>query len=136
MVRASKTKQISFVTPDEIGILAKVSGGIAGAKININALSACSMQDKGYFMIVTDNNIKAKRALTKAGFEVTEEDVILVEMPNRVGEMQKVAAKIAAAGVNISYAYATVGSGRSTFCIFKTNNDKKAIRAIEQVRAR
>jgi hypothetical protein len=56
---------------------------------------------------------------------VTEEDVILVEMPNRVGEMQKVAAKIAAAGINISYAYATVGSGRFAFCVLKTNNDKK-----------
>lgn len=130
MVRASKTKQISFVTPDEIGILAKVSGIIADAKVNINALSACSMQDKGYFMIVTDNNIQAKRALTNAGFQVSEENVILIEMSNRVGQMQKVASKIAAAGVNISYAYVTVGSGRSTFSIVKTNNDNRAIRAV------
>lgn len=47
MVRASKTKQISFVTPDEIGILAKVSGSIAGAKIkSMRSLPArCKTKD-------------------------------------------------------------------------------------------
>lgn len=130
MIKASKAKQISFVTSDEIGILARVSGIIAAAKVNINALSACSMQDKGYFMIVTDNNVQAKKVLTNAGFQVSEENVVLVEISNRVGQMQKVASKIAAAGINISYAYVTVGSGRSTFGIFKTNNDNRAIRAV------
>jgi hypothetical protein len=68
MSRARKAKRISFVTADEIGILAKVSGSIAGAKVSINALSACSMEGKGYFILLTESNTETKRVLRKVGW--------------------------------------------------------------------
>lgn len=132
MAKASKAKQLTFVTPNEVGILARVSTAIAGVKVNINALCAYAMEDKAHFMMLTESNVRTRRALTKAGFKVGEESVVIVEMPNRAGEMQKVASKISAAGVDIIYAYGTAGSGRSTFCVFKTNKDAKAIRAINK----
>ena len=49
------------------------------------------MGDEGYFMIVTDNNAKAKKILTQMGAEVKTEEVIAVELANRPGELQKVA---------------------------------------------
>ena len=75
--------------------------------------------------------MKAKNALTKAKFKVKEEDVILVEMPNKPGEMQKVAQKIADANINILYGYGSGGSGRTSFVVVKTENDKKAIKVIQ-----
>ncbi len=90
------------------------------------------MEDKAYFMLITDSNTKAKKALGKFGAEIKEEDIIAVEMPNKPGEMKKVADKIAAAGININYLYGTAGAGKTAICVLKTVNDKKAIQVINK----
>ena len=131
MAKASKAKQINLTLPNEVGTLAKVSSVIGGAKVNINAICAWGDKEKAYFYMVVDRHIKVKNALTKAKFTVADEEVILVEMPNRPGEMQKVAEKIADAGTDILYTYGSAGSGRTSFCVFKTDNDKKAIKLIQ-----
>ena len=51
-------------------------------------------------------------------------------MTNKPGEMQKVTDKLANAGINISYNYGSSGRGRTSFCVFKTDNNKKAMRLI------
>lgn len=131
MAKATKAKQINLTLPNKVGTLAKVSSAIAGAKVNLNAICAWGGEKKAYFFIIAERHMKAKNALTKARFKVTDEDVILVEMPNKPGEMWKVAQKIADAGINILYAYGSAGSGRTSFCVFKTENDRKAIKVIQ-----
>lgn len=131
MAKATKAKQISLITPNKVGMLAKVGTAIAEAKVNMNALCAYAMKNKAYFMILADRHIKAKNALTKAKLKIAEEDVVLVEMQNRPGEMQKVAKKIADAGIDILYVYGSAGPGKKSYCVFKTDNDRKAIKAIQ-----
>ena len=86
---------------------------------------------KAYVHIVVDRYIKSANALKKADFKVTVEDVILMEMANKPGEMQEVAEKIADAGIDILYNYGSAGSGRTNFCVLKTDDDKKAIKVIQ-----
>ena len=78
-------------------------------------------------MLTVDSNAKTKKALAKLGIESKEEDVVAVEMPNRVGELEKVAKKIADAGININYIYGTTGTGKSSICVFKTSDNTKTI---------
>ena len=132
MAKACKAKEIQLVLPNKVGTLAKVSSTIAGAKVNIDAICAWGENKKAYFHMVAERHMKAKNALIKAKFKTTDEDVILVEMPNKPGEMQKVAKKIGDAGINILYTYGSEGSGRTSFCVFKTENDKKAIKVIQR----
>lgn len=132
MAKAKRIKQLSLTMPNRVGLLSEVSTAIAGAKVNINAICAYEMEDKAYFMLTTDSNTKAKKALGSLGVEIKEEDVIAVEMPNRVGELQKVAKKIADAGIDINYMYGTAGTGKSSICVFKTADDKKALRVISK----
>ncbi|MEW6215176.1 MAG: ACT domain-containing protein [Nitrospirota bacterium] len=132
MAKAKKSKQLSFAMPNRVGLLSEVSTAIAGAKVNINAVHAYEIEDKAYFMLITDSNAKAKKALSPLGVEIKEEDVVTVEMPNKVGELQKVAKKIADAGIDINYMYGTTGAGKSSTCVFKTADDKKAIKVINK----
>ncbi|HEX3036127.1 MAG TPA: hypothetical protein VHT73_13575, partial [Thermodesulfobacteriota bacterium] len=94
--------------------------------------AAYEMEDKAYFMLTTDSNAKAKRALAKLGVDTTEDEVIAVEIPNKVGEMQKVAKKIADAGINIVYMYGTSGTGKSPVGLFKTSDNTKTARMINR----
>ncbi len=130
MAKAKKIKQLSFSTRDRQGMLAEVASLLAGVKVNINAICAYGMEGRAYFMVVTDSNAKAKKALANLGVEIKEEDVFAVEMPNRLGELQKVAQRIADAGINIYYMYGTTSAGKAPVCIFSTADDKKAMKAV------
>ena len=132
MAKAKKIKQLIFTLPNKVGLLFKVCAAVTEAKVNINVITAYKLEKKAHFMLSVDNNAKAKKALSKLKIKAKDDDVISIEMPNKVGELQKVAEKISDAGINIDYMYGTVGTGRSSICVFKTSDDKKAIRIINK----
>ena len=132
MAQAKKVKEISFTMPNRTGLLSEVTSALAGTKANITAICAYEMEDSGYFMLTTDSHAKAKRALARLGVGIEETDVVAVEMPNKPGELQKVAKKIADAGINIEYMYATAGAGKTATCVFKTADDKKTIKIVNR----
>ncbi|HHT9125569.1 MAG TPA: hypothetical protein ACFYD6_07090 [Candidatus Brocadiia bacterium] len=132
MAKATKSRQISFFIPDRAGLLSEVTAAIESVKVNITAVCAYAMDNTAHFMLTTDNNAKAKKALAPLRAKIKEDDVVTVEMPNKVGELHKVAKKIADAGIYISYMYGTTATGKSSTCIFKTSDDKKAIRVINK----
>ena len=129
MTKAMKLKQLSFTLPDRIGLLSEVAAFITAAKINIEAICAYGMGDEGRFMIITDNNAKAKKVLSQMGAEVNTEDVIAVEVPNKIGQLQQTARKISDAGIDIAYVYGSPVKNKMTL-IFKTADDKKALKAL------
>ncbi len=83
-------------------------------------------------MLTTDSNAKTKKALAKLGIETKEDDIVAVEIPHKAGELQKVAKKIADAGINISYIYGTAGPGKSVISVLKTSDNTNAIRVINK----
>lgn len=131
MAKATKIKQLSFSLPNRIGLLSELSSFLTAAKINIEAICAYGMGDEGVFMIVTDNNTKAKKVISQMGAEVTAEDVIAAEMPNRVGQLRQVAKQISDAGVDIQYIYGSPVRAKMTV-IVKTADDKKALKALNK----
>ena len=132
MAKAKKVKQLSFMMPDRAGLLSEVATNLAGAKVNISNICAYGMQGEANFMLTADSNAKAKKALAPLGVEIKEYDVFVVEMQNKPGELQKVAKKIADAGINIIYMYGTTVSGRSATCVFTTSDDAKAVKLINK----
>ena len=132
MAKARKAKEISFTMPNKAGLLSEVSRAIAGAGVNITAICAYAMGNTAYFMLTTASNVKAKKALIPLSIAVEERDVVEVELLNRPGELQKVAKRIANAGIDIEYMYATAGAGKSTTCVFKTADDKNTIKVINK----
>jgi hypothetical protein len=133
MAKAKKVKQLSFMMPDRAGLLSEISTALAGAKVNIGAICAYGMQNEATFMLTADSIAKAKKALAPLGVaELKEEDVFAVEMTNKPGELQKVAQRIADAGINIIYMYGTTAAGRSATCVFATSDNASAIKSINR----
>lgn len=129
MAKANKVKQLSFSLPSKIGLLSEVASFITAAKVNIEAICAYEMGEQGFFMLITDNNAKAKKILAAMGAEIAADEVITVEMPNKLGELQKVAKKISDAGIDIAYIYGSPVKGKMTVVV-KTDDDKKALKAL------
>src|SRR5512139_3848451 len=132
MAEARKMKEISFTMPNRVGLLSEITRAIAGAKVNITSLCAYAMENKAFFMLTTDSNAKAKKTLAPLGVRIEEEDVVEVELPNKSGELEKVAKRMANAGIDIEYMYATAGGSKTATCVFKTADDKKTIKVINK----
>jgi hypothetical protein len=129
MAKASKVKQLSFSMPNKVGLLMEVTSALANAKINIEAVCAYEWENEASFMLITDKTTKTKNVISKMGVKVEVEDVISVEVPNKVGQLHNEAKKIAAARIDIYYLYGSPAKGKMTL-IFKTENDKKALKAL------
>ena len=131
MAKARRVKEISFTMPNKVGLLSEVTAAIAGAKVNISTICAYAMENSATFMLTTDSNAKAKKALAPFGVTIEEQDVVAAEVPNKPGELQKVAKRIADGGIDIEYMYATAGKGKTAICAFKTADDSKAVKVIK-----
>jgi len=132
MAKARKVKEIGLTMANKVGLLLEVTEAVAKAKVNITAICAYAMENSAYFMLTTDGHAKAKKMLASLGAHVEEKDVVEVEMPNKPGELEKVATRIADAGINIEYVYGTARVGKTATCVFKTADDAKAIKVINK----
>ena len=131
MAKARHVKQLSFSLPNKIGLLAEVTAALAKAKINIEAICAYE-RGYGFFMMITNSIAKAKKVLAKMGAVVHEEDVITVEVPNKVGQLEKISKAVADAGIDIMFVYGSPGKGRTATLVLKTANDKKALKLVSK----
>jgi hypothetical protein len=131
MAKVRKVKEIRLSMPNRVGLLSEVTTAVAKAKVNVNAICAYALENTAFFNLITGSNAKAKKALAPLGFGIEEKDVILVELPNKPGELQKVAKKIADAGIDIDFMYATTAGGKAV-CILKTADDLNAVKIMRK----
>ncbi len=131
-------KEITASFPDQLGLTAKVAAALAAENVNILAgtgYSASAIRREATFTLVTSDLAGAERALEKIGAdEIHESSVIMVETANKAGSLEKISRIIADADINICYFYTTTSSGKTATCVFKTADDKKAIKALSGTR--
>jgi hypothetical protein len=128
---AERIKQLTIVTEDRPGMLSEVVGLIASQGVNIDAINAYGVQGKAVFRITTEDNQKVLSGLEAKGWEVKEEEVIVVELENRPGALGEIAGRLKEKGVNLSYCYGSTGSrGESARFIMKADDNDKAMEAL------
>lgn len=127
----NKVKQLIVATEDRPGMLAEVSGILAKSNINIDGFCAYSMDGQAIFYIVSSDSQKAKTALSAKGWQVKEEDVVIVGLENKVGILSKIADKLKSKNINLLYCYGTTcDSSCASRFIFKAEDNDKAIAAL------
>ena len=115
------------------GVIAKVLGEFAQAKINIIAITMMDSVEHGVMRVVFDNPAKAREVLQKLNLPYNETGVLSVTLTNESGALASVAEKLAKNHINISYAYCTAGAkGGRTTGVLKVANVDKAIKILEK----
>jgi len=129
--------QISVFLENKSGRLAEVTSALAKASVNIRALSLAETIDYGVLRLIVDKPAEARKALSEAGFTVTETEVVAVEMPDRPGGLAGIVNLVTQSGLNIEYLYAFVGQrGENAVVIFRIDDVKAAVAALQQGGAR
>ena len=126
---AKKLKELQFETPNKVGVLCKVTCVLKEAGVNILHAWACGEGAKGHFGLVTNNNTKAKKALKHLHISAKEKEVLSVTLSNKTGSLERVAHKLAKAGVSVTCLSAT-SAGSRVAVLFNTKNNNKAQRLV------
>jgi hypothetical protein len=106
-----KVKQLTAWTENRPGRLAEVAAALGDRNIDILAFWAGLDHDRWALRMIVNDPVLAQEHLRALGWEVTEEDVVVVSLADEPGSLGRVAAKLEAAGINIDYAYSSRGEG-------------------------
>lgn len=110
-------KQLSVFVQNEKGALAEVLNTIAGADIEIRALSIADTNDFGILRVITNNNEKATLALAEHHFVSSLNEVVAVRVDDAPGGLAKAVDTLQAADINVEYIYAFVGQSKNHACV-------------------
>ena len=97
--------QLSIFLDNRPGTMARACQALAKEGINILALSISDTVDHAVVRMVVSDVRKALDVLTKLHVTIHERQVVVMDVPNRPGELARIAEQLAEAGINIEYAY-------------------------------
>ena len=103
-----KIRELFVVVDNKPGMLGELLGHLAKEKINIEAIGL--FQDVAK-LSVSDFD-RAQKALLLRKYEVETREVLRLDLDNKPGSFAFIASRLANAGLNIEYCYATVGKGQ------------------------
>lgn len=103
----AKVRQITAWVENQPGQLMRVSGAMAEAKISITAVSAYPAGAEAAIRLLVSDPVKARKVLQERGIRVTEEEVLLLTIPDKQGQLAKITGRLADAGINVDFVYAT-----------------------------
>ena len=101
-------KEIYVISKNEPGSLHTIVNALGLSGVNIEAIVAYARDEKtAIFRIITADPATTKRKISFLPnvFSVGEEDVIVVILQNKAGELSKVTEKLTKAGVNLETVY-------------------------------
>lgn len=125
------TKQLAIFLENRPGTLARVCDALAEQKINIYAISTSDTVDHTVMRMVVSDSRKALHLFEEHGTLVVEDDVLLIEGDNKPGSLARIAHKLAAAKINIEYAYcATPPDAKQGLLVLRVQDPKKALKAL------
>ena len=124
--------QFSVLMANKPGVLARICRALAKDKININAMSMADTAENGVLRLTTDKPDQARAVLQHLNVPMTETEVLLIPVANRVGAVADLFERLSSVHVHVSYLYGTTGGrGAKTLLVFKVNDIKKAMKAMD-----
>jgi len=100
--------------PDRPGTLGDVASKLHASKVNIEAFAV----DRTGIRILTNDPDAARGCLEDNDIGYAAEDVIEIELPNKPGELARIAVALGKHGVNIVSSFGSASTGAETGKIF------------------
>ena len=124
-------KQLSLFVENKSGRLAEITSIIAGAGIDIRALSIADTTNFGILRIIVDKPDEAERILREAGLTVSLTNVIAIGIPDVPGGFAHAMKALSDAEISVEYMYAFISRDKGkAFVIIRVDNDEKAMEAL------
>ncbi len=125
-----KAVQFTVALDNTAGTLARLCARLRKAGVNLQAISVSDNTDCGWVRLLAAPSDKARRTLERGGYTVCAQQVLTVAAPNRPGELERLANRLAKAGINVNYVYGSTPRGADSVLVFGVDDVSRAARAI------
>lgn len=119
-------RQVSVFIENKRGALAGVTGVLAGAGIDLRAMSVADTADYGILRLIVSDTDRAAEVLGKNGFLCSMTEVLAAEVPDVPGGLFRILDPLSGQDVNMDYLYAFVtGTGRSACVVLRVRDNER-----------
>lgn len=123
----SVIRQISVFLENVPGRLATLCNTLERNGIDLRAMATSEGSEYGVVRMLVDDVPRAETVLREAGLPFSTVDILALEVSDAPGALGRVAVRLAEAGINVEYAYATSVAGNSrALCVFKVSDPREA----------
>ena len=127
-----ENKQISVFIENKKGRLKKAMDVLSKEQINIRALSIAETSKYGILRLIVSDNEKTKDVLEKNNFVVKENDVLIVEVPDKPNGLNTILAYLDEENINVEYIYAFVSKkSDEAIVVLRLENIEEGIKVLK-----
>jgi len=124
-------KSLTVVSEDKVGLLADISFILAKSNINIESLDFDVVGKKALVTLTVGDAELAKNALNSSGYEVADDNCLMIKLSDKPGEFNKVASMLAHEGINIEKVHLITREGRRAILSLIVDKPENAARILD-----
>ncbi|HLC69308.1 MAG TPA: hypothetical protein VJH24_05705 [Candidatus Bilamarchaeaceae archaeon] len=125
-------RSITVVAEDRVGLLADISYILGKSSVNIESLGVDIVGDKAIIALSVRDFKRAAHVLTSNGFAITQHDALVIKLPNRPGELNKLADHLAGEQISVQNMHLLSNDKEhGVFAVF-VDKPRKAMRLLAQ----
>lgn len=117
-------KEIVIIGKNRVGLLADIAELLGNFGINIDSISAYQNNDEAVIRIITSDYNTALKHLSKInGIRIKESEVIVLDLPNKPGELGKITRKLANKQIDLETVYIAGRTNDVTHVVIKPSSE-------------
>lgn len=120
-------KTITIVADDKVGLLADISYILAKSKINIDTINVDVVGGKAIISLGISDPVKGKQVVEAAGYKCEDQDTVVIKLPDRPGELNRITTMLSKEGVNIQNVRTLSKDGTNTVLSLAVDKPKRAM---------
>ncbi len=116
------------------GTFARLCAVLARGQVNVEAVFVSQGDADGFCWVnfVATPSTQVDQVLLEAAYHFVPEKVLALPLENRPGELERIADRMAEAGVNINYVYGGGYTGSKFLAVLSVDNLEQAVGALER----
>jgi hypothetical protein len=131
-----KAKEFRITIADKPGALGKCFAALAERGVNILAFLSYVEEGESLARITVNDPASAKEVLGSLRMNFEQNDVAVVRLAHRPGELGRAASRLGEEGVNIDYSYCGLEPGSTqALVVFGVDNLTKAVPVLDKLAA-
>lgn len=126
-------KQITIVESDRPGLAADITEALAAAEVNIESLTAETIGNAMVAILTVDKYDEALKALTAGGLQAFSEEVIVIQVEDRPGELARIMRRFKEANINLRSIRPIRRSGDKALVALGAERTQEAMELVKDV---
>ncbi len=133
MMNARIAKEVVVRLADKPGTLANLARLIADKGLNVLATCAWTEGDTAVLRFVTEDNLRVVDTFRDRKLNPQELEVVVAELPHKVGMLRKLSDRLVERGVDIRHLYVTTTPDQQvSMVVLATSNNERAVVALNE----